>query len=226
MAITSPIFSMFGRSPLRPLQKHMNKVHEAAESLLPFFDAVLEENWVDAEKRQGNISQLERDADDLKRDLRLHMPKGLFLPVPRSDLLELLAMQDKIANVAEDIAGIVIGRQMRLPNFISESYIIFLNRCIDASKQARKAINELDELLETGFRGSEVKLVEEMITTLDEIERDTDDMQVDIRKKLYHIENQLPPVEAMFLYKMIENTGKLADCAQSVGARLQLLLAR
>ena len=37
----------------------------------------------------------------------------------------------------------------------------FVERSIDASAQAQKAINELDELVETGFRGNEVQLVKE-----------------------------------------------------------------
>ena len=109
---------------------------------------------------------------------------------------------------------------------IAKDYTGFLQRCIDACEQACIAINELDELLEAGFTGNEVKLVENMIVTLDDIEHDTDDMQIAIRKKLFAIENDLPPVEVMFLYKIIEWTGQLADDAEIVGGRLQLLLAK
>lgn len=224
MVISSPILNMFGRSPIRPLQEHIDKAHNCAENLIPFIDAVFAENWKLAEEKQLEIAKLEKQADNLKKDLRLHLPKGLFLPVPRTDILELLATQDQIANRSKDIAGIILGRRMKFVS-IAENYKIFLQRCIDASRQARKAINELDELLETGFRGSEVNLVEEMITQLDAIEHDTDDMQVDIRYQLYQIEADLPPVDVVFMYKVIEVTGDLADCAQRVGARLELLLA-
>lgn len=224
MVISSPILNMFGRSPIKPLQEHINKAHTCAEKLIPFIDAVFAENWDRASAEQSSIAKLEKDADKLKKDLRLHLPKGLFLPVPRSDVLELLTTQDQIANRAKDIAGIILGRRMKF-HAIAENYKTFLKRCIDASHQARKAINELDELLETGFRGNEVDLVEEMITKLDAIEHDTDDLQINIRYQLYQIENDLPPVDVMFTYKVIEVTGDLADCAQRVGARLELLLA-
>lgn len=225
MAITSPIFNMFGRSPLRPLQQHMDKAHACVKAILPFFDSVLKQDWETAETQQATVAQLERDADDMKKDLRLHLPKGLFLPVPRTDILELLSVQDRIANRAKDISGLILGRRMVIPENISQDYMTFLKRCIDASKQARKAINELDELLETGFRGNEVKLVEEMIVKLDEIEHDTDEMQVAVRRQVFAMEKELPPIEAMFLYKIIEWTGDLADRAQTIGGHLQLLLA-
>jgi len=119
----------------------------------------------------------------------------LFLPVSRTDLLELLSAQDKIANKAEDIAGLIISRKMVLPESLISPFMPFLHRCIDASKQACKAINELDELLETGFRGSEVKIVEEMILKLDEIEHDSDEKLADIRHRIFELEKELSAID-------------------------------
>ncbi|GAM67727.1 phosphate transport regulator [Vibrio sp. JCM 19236] len=67
-----------------------------------------------------------------------------------------------------------------------------------------KVINELDELLETGFKGREVDLVESMIDELDRIEDDTDQMQIDLRQDLRAIENDYNPIDVMFLYKILE----------------------
>ena len=67
--------------------------------------------------------------------------------------------------------------------------------------QASKAINEFDELLETGFKGREVALVEKMLVELDAIEQDTDDMQIKIRQELRQVEADLNPIDAMFLYR-------------------------
>ena len=217
---------IFGSSPVSPLQKHMSKVYACATELIPLFNAVINEDWAEVEKRQQLISSLEQDADVLKKELRLNLPKGLFMPVSRQDLLEVLLMQDKIANMAKDIAGTIVGRRMILPEIIHEDYIRFVTRCVAACKQARKAIDEFDELVETGFSGQEIKIVTEMITKLDSIESETDNLQAEIRYEIFSIENDLRPIEVMFLYKVIEMTGDVADCAQNVGSRLQLMLAR
>jgi predicted phosphate transport protein (TIGR00153 family) len=148
------------------------------------------------------------------------------MPVERTDLLELITQQDKIANKAKDIAGRVVGREMVIPQSIQNDFIAYLERCVDATKQASKAINEFDELLETGFRGREVTLVESMLEKLDSIEQDTDEMQIKIRQELRAIESELNPVDVMFLYKIIEWVGELADIAERVGSRLELMLAR
>ena len=115
---------------------------------------------------------------------------------------------------------------MDIPLEIQTDFIAYLRRCVDATHQASKAINELDELLETGFRGREVTLVEKMLVELDAIEQDTDDMQISLRRKLRQIEASLNPIDVMFLYKIIEWVGELADIAERVGSRLELMLAR
>lgn len=222
----SSILNLFGRSPIGPLEEHMGKVYACVKMLIPFFEAVFASDWQTVEGIQQHIVKLENEADKMKRDLRIHLPKGLFMPVARSDLLELLTVQDRLANKTKDIAGIVFGRRMHFPQSMASSFSAFLKRCIEASKEANTAIHELDELLETGFSGNEVKLVEAMIAQLWRTERDTDDMQVYLRQNIYELESTLAPVDVIFLYQIIEWTGDLANHAQDIGDRLQILLAR
>lgn len=225
MALTSTIFSIFARSPIKPLQQHIAKAHDCAQELLVFFKAVVARNWDEAGESQLKIAALERAADALKKQLCLQLPKGLFLSIPRSDILDLLATQDLIANKAKDISGLIYGRKMQIPSNLAGPTLTFVERSIDASQQAQKIINELDELLETTFSDTEVKLIETMIDKLDAIEHETDEMQVKLRHQLQQLENELPPIDVMFLYTIIESIGEIADWSQQVGRRLQLLLA-
>lgn len=220
------IFNVFGPSPIRHIEQHMRKTYLCAKQLSPFFEAVLKLDWQAAEIIKQKIVSLEKEADVIKRTLRLHLPTGLFLPVSRTDLLELLSAQDRIANKAEDIASLIVGRKMVIPVSLSSVFMPFLSRCLDAAKQACKAINELDELLESGFRGSEVKIVEDMIVMLDEIEQDSDEKLIEIRHHIFTLEKDLPPIGIIFLYKLVQWIGDLADHAQTVGGRLQILIAR
>ena len=211
---------MFGPSPIRPIEQHMHKTYHCAKQLYPLFEAALQEDWVTAKTIKDKIIALEKEADGIKRNLRLH------LPVARTDLLELLSAQDRIANKAEDIASLIVSRKMIIPKSLSSVFMPFLSRSLDAAKQACRAINELDDLLESGFRGSEVNLVEDMIVTLDEIEHDSDDKLADIRRRIFELEKDMPAIEVIFLYKLVQWIGDLADHAQTVGGRLQILISR
>jgi hypothetical protein len=130
-----------------------------------------------------------------------------------------------IANRTKDVSGIVFGRKMQIPPAIAEQFLEFVDRNVDAAKQARKSVRELDELFTAGFRGAEATLVEGMIEKLDRIETETDDMQAALRSALFEIESTLDPVNAVFMYQVIELTGEIADMAERVGRRLELLLS-
>ncbi len=217
--------NVFGSSPVQPLEKHINIAYKCAKQLSGFFAASIAGDWKAATEHRENIERLEHEADDIKKEIRLHLPKSLFMPVPREDLLELLLVQDKIANRSKDVSGLVMGRKMQIPAPIADQFLDFVDRNIDAAKQARKSVRELDELFTAGFRGAEVDLVSGLIEELDRIETDTDDKQAALRAALFEIEKTLDPVDAVFMYQIIELTGEVADMAERVGRRLELLLS-
>lgn len=218
--------NLFGRSPIKPMQEHMALAVKAAAELTSFFEAVTSNDWPLAGEIQQRVVQFEHQADEIKKQLRLHLPKSLFLPVPRTDLLELLTMQDRIPNRAKDIAGIIMGRRMAIPISMKEQMNEFVRASVAAAEQALIAINELDELLESGFSGRELAVVENMIKELDDLEEKTDHLEIGVRTSLFALEAQLPPVDVMFLYNIIDWVGDIANRAHDVGGRLQLLLAR
>ena len=226
MVRRSAITSMFAGSPVHPVQQHMEKVCECTSKLPDFFKAMAAQDLEKATQIQQQISKLENEADSLKHKLRMNLPNSLFMPMPRDQILDIVTQQDKIANMAKDIAGIMLGRQMKMPEPIAPLFIGFVECSVQAADQAKKAINELDELVEAGFRGGEVELVAEMIQELNQIEYESDKFEQQIRHALFAIEKEYPPIDVMFLYRMIDWTGELADISQRVGSRLQLLLAR
>lgn len=222
--MTNYISKIFGASPVKPIQEHMETCYACAKELRSFFEAVIASNWEAVEASRVRIVSFENEADDLKRNLRAQLRKSLLMPVRRQDLLELLMVQDRIANRARDISGLVIGRRMQIPAPIQQDFLAFVSRNVDAAKKARKSVNELDELYETGFRGAEAELVESLVVELDQIENDTDEMQAKIRNGLFAIEGTLPPVDVMFLYRIIELIGDIGDMSERVGRRLEVLL--
>lgn len=226
MAATSYFSRIFGNSPVTPLQKHIASVIACVEQLIPYFEAVFKNDWDKATQIQAKLAALEGKADDIKNKLRMNLPTSLFMPIDRRDILQVLDLQDLIANRAKDISGLTLGRKMSIPDVLAEDFMAFLSRCIDATKQAQIAINELDELVVTGFRGDEVTRVRQMIAELHIIENETDEIQIKLRASLFALESELSPVDVMFIYKIIEWIGDLADASQSTGNRLQLMLAK
>ena len=175
------ITKIFGASPVAPLQEHMETSYRTARVLNDFFAAVIGSDWPRVDELRAQIVTLENDADKLKAQIRVQLPKSMFMPVAREDLLELVLVQDRIPNLARDVSGLVQGRRMKIPEVMQKSFQEFVERNVAAAKKARKTIRELDELYETGFRGEEVELVTTFISEVDELEHQSDELQAALR---------------------------------------------
>ncbi|MCU7890533.1 MAG: TIGR00153 family protein [Candidatus Thiodiazotropha sp. (ex Ustalcina ferruginea)] len=226
MRPSNPIASLLGSSPFKPLQVHMGIVKECIAEVPGLFEALIAGNQEQLKAAKEKIFSLEHDADQIENDIRARLPKSLFMPVDRRDLLELLEMQDSIADTAQDIAGLMMERDMSVPKDMSEPLQAFVQRCVDTCNQAASIIEELDELIEMGFKGNQANKVEEMVEVLGKVEDETDDMGMALARSLFAQEDSMNPVSVMFWYQMIQWIGDLADYAEKVGDRMRLLIAR
>ena len=223
---SSPLGGLFGRSPIRPLQEHMQASNEAAQHLPELVQASNDLDRARAREIRAAINEARDDAKKLKLSVRKHLPGSLFLPVPRSDLLELLAVQDLVAELALRFANVVVEREMHFPDSLNDPFLEYTSSCARTTQQALTAIQELDELLEVGFSGKEVKRVEAMLRELDKLEQRSSKQLLKLQRCLFKLESSLSPVDVMFYYRALELLSDLADAGDKVGERLQILLAK
>ena len=223
---SNPIAGLFGKSPFKPTQRHMEAVAECASECVPLFEALLAGDSEKATAHKDRVFELENDADDIKNQIRSQLPKSLFMPIDRRDLLDLLHAQDSIADTAQDVAGLVTIRDLEIPQFFRGLLPAYVQRNVDAVQQCKEVINLLDELLEMGFRGREVDQVEEMVQKLGEIESETDDQGMELTGLLFEHGDEMSPPTFFLWYELFQKLGDIADFAEDVGDRLRLLVAR
>ena len=226
MAMMSPLLKMFGQSPFKPLQEHMRLAVDCANQVPGLFEAVHDADKDKVEEIRQQIYGLENNADSIKNEMRGHLPKSMFMPVDRRDLLEILDLQDSIADTAQDIAGMMVVRSMKLPEPVHKPIMTLTRRCVDACNQLAKIMEEMDELVETGFRGPEADKVMHMIDDLNKIETDTDVQAIVVMRLLFEHEDDIGLVSTIMWDRVIHWIGDLANFAERAGNRHRLLLAR
>ena len=217
---------LFGQSPFKPLQEHVRVVVNCANEVLPLFQAVKEENSKKVEKVRTRIYALENEADTIKNELRTNLPKSMFMPVDRRDLLEILDLQDSIADTAQDIAGMMVARPLTLPEQVIVTLIDLTTGCVNACNHLNQIMGELDELVEPGFRGPESEKVMYMIDELNKIETGTDVQAITVMRLLFENEDSIGAVSTIMWDRVIHWVGDLANYAERAGNRHRLLLAR
>ena len=80
MASRNPLGSLFGRSPIGPIQEHMQIANEAAEHLPELIQAAADEDWDRAREIHKAITSAEKEADKIKRKMaRAFRCRGLLM---------------------------------------------------------------------------------------------------------------------------------------------------
>ncbi len=224
MAIIANLFG--AHRPFRELQAHMRIVNDCASHVPALIDALIANDPEGLKNEAKVIFALEAQADSLKHTCRLHLPKRLFLPVDRRDLLEGLLYQDIIADRAEDIAGILLQREMPAPEEMKQGLADLTHKCVEVVDLAKDVVELFDELLEVGFRGKLVDKVEEKVNAINVAEDQADRLEREVSRVLFSLEDRLDPLSVIFWYRILEWIGDLADYAEKVGNNFRLIIAR
>ena len=214
------------KSPFGPIRAHMLVSKASVDELITFLKSAIDSNWNEAIKSRKVISDLENQADTLKAETRGLLTKSLFLAVPREDILDLIKLADDIPNTVKDISGLMIGRQMEIPAKISSSFLHFAKEAAVISDAASEAVNYIDELFQFSFGGNAAIKMQQLIEKLDSLENKNDQTEINLRAELFAIEKDLPPVNVIFLYDIINKIGELSDRAEQVGHRISLIASR
>ena len=106
------IFGLFAPSPFGPMIELANKVKECADEVPVLFEAFFDGNYDQVIEISERISHLEHEADVVKTRVRDALPKSIFMPVDRRDLLDVLSSLDAVADCAEDVGILFTLRQM------------------------------------------------------------------------------------------------------------------
>ena len=219
------ISSVFAKSPFKPLRNHMDKVVESVTPLEDFFNFLFVEDFLKLEKIKDQIIEAEDAADSIKNEVRNHLPQNIFMPINRRDLLEILDMQDSIADVSQDIAVLLNQRKMKLNRELHEDVIVFVKKSQTVCYLTRDLIHEFGYLIESGFGLNETKKMFKMIDNISFLETEADRLEDALVERLYGIEKDMYPVDVMFWYKVFELVGDVADYSKKTSNRLRLTIA-
>lgn len=220
----SAIMNLFGRSPFAPLQSHMNQVSECVKLLKTLFEAVNRKDYEAVQLITNKICELEHEADITKNDIRNHLPKSLFLPIDRGNLLEVLGIQDKIADRAEDVGILLTLKQIEMLEMFKNDFNEFLDKIIETFDHARLIIKEMHELLESSFGGAEAQKVRAMVDEVSFREHEADLIQRKLLKSLFKSENEMTYSSFHLWLKIFETLGSISNLSEKLANRVGLML--
>jgi len=215
---------LFGRSPFVPLQLHLDKVADCVEAAIALLERIREGNTSNIEETAREISKLEHKADLVKNDIRNNLPRGLFLAIDRSQLLEILGLQDSIADKAEDIGILMSLRPAKMLDSLIEPFAEYVEGNKDAFHQARDVMRELDALIESGFGGVEATRVVKMVDGVAEAEHNCDIMQRKLMKQVLDHEEELSVGNFFVWQRLLHEIAGISNYSEKLANRVRMLL--
>ena len=226
MPTTIDFSKLFGKSPFKPMKKHMSIANECAMHMSSAFEAFIKGDKDTLKEIKRGISQLESDADKILEELQSRLPKTMFLPVDRRDLLDVLEMQEAIADRSQDIVGLMLDLPMDVPQEMQKPIKHLVINVTEAVNGAYQIVKSFENLVETGFKGPHVEKTQGLIHEVVGMETDADTIGIDVTHALFAHAKDMDPVSVVFLYQLIGWIDDLADYSEKLAIRARLLLAR
>jgi predicted phosphate transport protein (TIGR00153 family) len=218
------IAGLFSRSPFSPLQQHIDEVADCVAMVPDILAAFTAGDAGRLEVLAEEVSKQEHQADLVKNEIRNHMPKSLFMPVARGSLLEILALQDDIADAVEDLASLLTLRKTPMIIEVKGDLHDFVAKNLEAFELAKAVIHELDRLLETGFGGQEARRVTEMVERVAFKEHEADIIQVRLLKYIMQNDGSLSPAEFYLWSNMLSCIAAISNQSENLALRVRMTL--
>ena len=218
------IIRVFGRSPFVPLQMHMEKVAECVDEIPKIIDAYRHKKKDKVKSLAQRISRLEHAADLIKHDIRNNLPRGIFMPVDRANLLRILSVQDSIANRAENIAVLLTFKQASTFEGFDAVFDDLVTKSLESFTLTRSIISQLDELLETGFGGAQAQTVQELVDKVAHKEHETDVVQKELLHAMLAHEHTISYGDFFLWTSIIRQVARLSDRCEELATSVRMTL--
>ena len=146
------------------------------------------------------------------------------MAIDRGQLLEILSLQDSIADKAEDVAVLMSIRTVNMLDDLKLPFIEYVEGNADAFYKARDVIRELDALIESGFGGVEAARVDAMISDVAEAEHSCDIMQRTLLRSVLDLEDDLSKGDFFIWQRLILETAGISNQSEKLVNRIRMLL--
>jgi uncharacterized protein len=220
------IFGLFVKSPFGALLEHSEKVHETVKELRPMVEHFVRGEFDGMRDIIRRVYKVEHQADVIRDRIRSTLPRNLLLPVDRTDLLQFLRDQDRIADRVEDVADLLDMRRTPTPESLRTEVMDLVDQVIRTSETWYAAAREITLLKEAAFGGAEAERILRMVDQVNHEEWEADKRESALLRTLFTYEDELDPVSVMVWVQIIQTVGRVADSAEATADQLRLMLAR
>ena len=217
------ISSLFHRSPFEDLQKHADKVKECTRLFREAVVCHIGQECKRFDLLTEQVARLESEADDIKRNIRNHLPRGILMPVDKFEFFDYLREQDKVLDEVEEALFWLSFRPEGIPAELAAD----IHDLVEAVIPPIEKLPELVTLAREYFKSRSEKQrtrMKSLIRDIRQHEREADHLERELKFKIFTTIKDALVV--YHLVRLVEHIGAIADHAQNASDRMRAMIAK
>jgi predicted phosphate transport protein (TIGR00153 family) len=219
-----PFMYMFIASPFDGLQEHAEKVKECAWAFQQAIECHIANKCRTFEEFRQDVIRMETEADNIKRRIRGHLPKGTLMPVDKFQLFRYLREQDRVLDAVQSSLNWLSYRsEPGIPKELQKEFFLLVDANVDPIEELSIMVSEARKYFKN-FSEKQRILVKDIIRNLRRQEHEADKVEAMINEKILNM--NIDPVTIFHMARLAETIGSIADHAENAGDMMRAMIAR
>ncbi|MBE9582378.1 MAG: TIGR00153 family protein [Proteobacteria bacterium] len=215
--------SLFIKSPFEALQEHADKVKECAQLFKEAAACHVGEDCKMFDLFTEQVARMESEADDIKRRIRNHLPRGILMPVDKFQFFAYLREQDKVIDEVEDAMFWLSFRPSGVPHEIATDFIHLVDSVIPPIDKLPELVTMATEYFRSSSEAQRNKM-KSLIRDIRQDEREADLLERELKFRIFS--SIKDPLVVFHMIRLVEIVGDIADHAQNASDRMRAMIAK
>lgn len=219
-----PFFGLLNyRSPMDGLLRHYQQIAKSMELIQGSLECYIEGGTCrDFHDLLTEVDRVENKADEIKRNIRNHLPRGLFMPVDKTLFFNCTRSQDNILDAGQEALNWLGMRTVLIPSEYRKGLLFFLDAVLVTVGLLEPALESTIEMVHgTALDRLGVK---EKIRAVRDAHHNAWKLRADLDSAIYNSEMDFKDIYQLLhfvdrLYSMSHNAEGCADILRAMIAR-------
>ncbi|MFZ0449856.1 MAG: TIGR00153 family protein [Desulfatiglandaceae bacterium] len=217
--VSKPMTSYFD-----DLLEHAEKVKECGWAFQQAIECFASAQCQEFEEYRREVTNLESEADAIKRRIRGHLPHGTKMPVSRFEFFMYIREQDKVLDSVQDSLNWISYRTIPAISEAMEKHLFLLvDAVLEPMEDLSRMVTEAKRYFEN-YSEKQRKIVKSIIHNLRKREHEADQMEDEFKIQVFATEKD--PVGLFHLVRLAETIGSIADHAENAGDMMRAMIAK
>jgi len=158
------------------------------------------------------VEEVETRADEAKREAEKNLYKGMYLPLFREDLLDLMELVDDVADEAERVADFLSIENPQIPSKWNEKIKEIMEKSILAFNKFRESFMLLYEDTQKAFSHTH---------KVKEVEKEVDRLQDALNREIFR--SNLELAHKIQLRDLVIRMGFISDSSENAADKISMI---